>query len=82
VGGTERLRVLTTQTPLWLVNGAAEALGTEAAASFTFSAGEAAHDHCHHGAQQLFKGIKTKLHLISRTEGQEILLTLSRLYCS
>lgn len=33
------------------VNGAAETLGTEAMLSFTFSAGGAAHSHCHHGAQ-------------------------------
>lgn len=82
MSGTERLHVLTIQTPLCLVNGAAEALGTQAAASFTFSAGGAAHSHCHHGAQWPIKGIKTKRCLISRMEGQELLLTLSRLYRS
>lgn len=73
---TERLHVLTIQTPLCLVNGAAEALGTEAAASFTFSAGGAAHNRCHCRVQRLIKEIKTKPYSISRTEGPEILLTL------
>jgi len=68
--------------PLWLLNGTAEAFGTKAAACFTFSAGEMAHEHCHCGAQQIIRGIKTKLYLISGMEGLEILVTLSGLYCS